>query len=95
MSETMSAKLESGVERRLESPTADKKVTLLVGVNDSHSESTIHQVEAAGANVEDSLPCDYLALSIKETDLRQLCGLGVVESMEIEGQGSTLGGTNL
>lgn len=77
--------LQPGVEALLDAPTDRKGVTLIVGVEDD-SEQVIEQIEATGATVEESLFYDNLAVAIDpETDLRRLCTLDEVTSVEIEG----------
>lgn len=86
----MSTPLGSGVERRLESCETSGVVTLIVGVEDCDSESVLQRVRDSGAEIEDKLPLDYLAVSIPEENLEELCNLSVVTSVDIEGKGTTL-----
>jgi hypothetical protein len=91
----MSAELKPEVERRLESPTSGETATLILGVTAAHSESVRDQLKSAGAQIEDVLPCNYVAASVSEKNLSQVCSLDVVTSAEIEGTGSTLDDVNL
>jgi len=78
--------IQPGVKKLLESPAEREGVTLIVGVKDASSESIISAIEGTGAAVEESLFYDNLAVSIDEkTDLRSLCSLEAVTSVEIEG----------
>jgi hypothetical protein len=86
----MSAQLESGVERRIESPDPEADVTLIVGVTDSEASEVLESIRQTGATIEDHLPLGYLTVSVAESDLEQLCELEVVNSVEIEGSGKTL-----
>lgn len=85
----MSVRLDPGVEQRLESPSSEE-VSLIVGVEDSKSDTVIERVSESGATIEEILPCDYIAASISDDNLQELCSLDVVSSVEIEGRGETL-----
>lgn len=85
----MSASLESGVRQRMESPTSDEEVTLLVKVTET-SDSVVDAVNDAGGVVETRLPLDYLAVRIAEVRLTELYELEQVIKMEIEGEGSIM-----
>lgn len=85
----MSARLAAGVERRLQSHE-ESELTLIIGVDDSESTDVIQAVEDTGAEIEEKLPLDYLAVSILEKDLNDLCQLDIVSSVDLEGEGSTL-----
>lgn len=78
--------IQPGVKRLLDSPEDRQGVTLIVGVEDSSSDQIIDAIERTGATVEESLFYDNLAVSINEsTELRELCTLDTVTSVEIEG----------
>jgi hypothetical protein len=86
----MSTQLDPGVKRRIKSPSDGERVTLIIGVENDSTDDVVDTVSSAGATVEDQLPCDYLAVSIKEPDLEDLCDLEVVSSIEIEGEATVL-----
>lgn len=90
----MTSDIQSGVRKRLESPTEGKTVTLIVGVTDSESDAIVGTVEDTGAEVEKRIPHDYLAVAINEEDLEALCDLDVVTSVSIEGKSTTLDSEN-
>lgn len=89
----VSAQLASTVEERLESPTVGETVTLIVGVTGETS-IAVEQISTVGGEVEEELPYESLAVSIDESDLESLCNLDVVESVEIEKEYGTRGGTD-
>lgn len=82
----MANSIQPGVEKLVDSPRKRNDVSLIVGVDDSSSESVIGRIEDTGATVEESLFYDNLAVAIdEETDLETLCTLEEVTSVEIEG----------
>ena len=89
----MTPQLASAVEDRLEAPRSGETVTLIVGVTETSAEA-VEAVEAAGATVEDELFYDSLAVSVAESDLRELCALEIVETVEIEGKWKQLAAGN-
>lgn len=82
----MTPDLESGVERRLESPDEGEEVRLIVGV-ESASNGVAEQLANAGATVHDELPLDHFAVSTTEEKIADLCELDVVTSIEIDSEG--------
>jgi uncharacterized protein YcfL len=90
---TMPPQLASAVEDRLETPRSGETVSLIVGVTKT-SDEVIASVEATGATVEQRLFYDSLAVSVAEEALDELCGLEVVETVEIEGQWKQLDAEN-
>lgn len=88
---TMNAQLTSAVEDHLESSNTGETITLIVGVEDSTSDDVVEQVTATGAEIEERLPYDSLAVSIEEDDLQALCSLDVITTVEIEGEWKQLG----
>lgn len=85
----MTLDLETGVERRLESPSEGEEVRLIVGVK-SGSDGVAEQLVEAGATVHDELPLDYFAVSTTEERIANLCELDTVTSIEIDGEGRVL-----
>lgn len=78
----------------MEDPSPGEYVTLIVGVEDSESESVIADVESVGGNIEERLPYNNLAVSIEEVSLEDLCSLSEVTSVEIEGNSKTMDNGN-
>jgi hypothetical protein len=85
----MSARVAESVERRFGS-TSDEQVTLLVGVSDSDDERVRSELTTVGATIEETLPLDYLAVSVPESKLEALCRLDGITSVEFEGSGTVL-----
>ncbi len=84
--ENMAPNIQPGVEALLENPDERAGVSLILGVEDAESEELIAQIESTGAEVDESLFYDNLAVSISdETDLATLCSIEGVDSVEIEG----------
>lgn len=83
----MTPNIESGVKQRLESPTPGAEARLIVGVTSTAGEVT-EKLEEVGATVHDVLPLDYVSLTISEESLSALCALNVVESVELDGEGT-------
>lgn len=85
----MSPSLESGVQDRMENPSEGKEVALLIKMAEA-SESTVEEIEATGARVEERLELSYLAVSTVEERLGALCELDTVARIEIESEGSVM-----
>lgn len=83
----MTPTLETGVERRLESPREGEPVRLIVGL-ESTTDEALEQLRSAGATVEDELPLDNIAVSTTEERLEDLASLSVVTSLEIDTKGT-------
>lgn len=90
----MTPDIQSGVRKRLESPTEGEWVTLIVGVTDSESDTVVNTVESTGGEVEKRIPHDYLAVATDEENLPALCDLDVVTSVLLEGESTTLDSGN-
>jgi hypothetical protein len=82
--------IQPGVRDRIQNP-GDGQVTLLVEIAEA-KKTSIEELEGAGAEVEEVLPYDIVALSIAENDLTALSSLEIVESIEIEGEGHQMEG---
>lgn len=89
----MSAQLASGIKERLQEPTEGKTVSLIVGV-DEDKEIASKQISEVGGEVEEELPYKSLAVSIDESNLRALCQLDAIESVELEKEYGTRGGSD-
>lgn len=89
----MSAQLASAVRDRLDSPRTDETVTLIVGVSVDTSVA-IEQIESVGGNVEEELPYHSLAVAVDEPNLDDLCCLDIVETVEIEKEYESRGGSD-
>lgn len=89
----MSARLASNVRDYLESPTPGEMVTLIVGVEPEASDA-IEQISSTGAEVEEELPYDCLAVTVDQSDLESVCNLNVVETVEVEKDFRTRGDTD-
>lgn len=82
--------IHKGVRDRRDSPTQNEEVTLIVGVEESTSDQTSQWIEDIGGEVEERLPYDYLAVSIAEQELENLCSIETITSVEIEGSSESL-----
>ena len=80
------------LRERVEDPESDKRVSLIVGVTDSNSEGVLEEIRRTGAEIEEQLFYDYLAVSILERDLSALEESDVVDHIEIEGEAEPLEG---
>ena len=86
----MAPSLESGVRERMDNPEAGAEVTLLIKLEET-SDEAVERLEAAGATVEETIPpLNYVAATIKETDLSTLSGVGGIERIGVEGGGSVM-----
>lgn len=78
--------VQPGVEKLLDAPDDRTDVSLVLGVSDADAESVHQAVEQTGATVEESLFYDNLVVGIDpDTDLRRLCRLDSVSTVEVEG----------
>jgi hypothetical protein len=93
----MSARLESGVERRIRDPSPGVKVTLIVDLSVADSASVTDTLESVGGatTVEEPLPFGSAAVTTVEEELEALADLDIVDAIEIEGGGRVLSSGNL
>lgn len=93
----MSPQIETGVRDRMNNPSENTNVTLIVDLDVHDSTSVVDEVNSAGqnTNVVETLPFGSMVVSAPESELEQLCDLSVINSIEIEGEGRVLDSGNL
>lgn len=83
----MADNIQPGVQKLLDNPSSIEGVSLIVSLKETPSDAVIGRIEETGATVEEELFYDNLAVSIdSDTDLKKLCSLTEIDSVEIEGK---------
>lgn len=85
----MSAQIETGVKRRLESPSKGVDMRLIVCA-DGSTDTASEKMQNVGATINADLGYGMFSITIEETDLDALCSIDEVSKVEIEGKGATL-----
>lgn len=89
----MSARVATGVRDYVESHDEEEQVTLIVGIS-GDADTASELIADVGAEVEEALPYDSLAVSADIATLQKICDLDVVSSVELEKEYGTRGDTD-
>jgi len=84
----MTPSLESGVERRLESPVEGEVVRLIVQL-ESNTDEAVEQLQDSCSEIHDQLPLRYYSVSVPETELVSFCDRDILSSVEIDSEAET------
>jgi len=83
----------TSVRDYLESHDEGEQVTLIVGIS-GDADTASESIADIGAEVEEILPYDSLAVSADTDDIREICDLDAVDSVELEKEYGTRGDTD-
>ena len=82
--------IQSGVRKRCDNPSSETEVALIVGIENTSEEQVIEQIQQLGGEIEERLPYNFIAASILEQSLEELCSIDGIESVEVEGESRVL-----